>query len=479
MTEEKKKRRERGFFSFLNEKVYSLRTKLLLLILAGALIAGVTYLVVRLSILSAVNTFYIGEEKKMARESALLADLQIYIRENGVTSEEMERITAWVRKNRYVYLAFYSGDELLFDIAGATGGGHGLIGDPSGGLTVEYPNREELLRYAAEKKGLGVITLADGNDLVVSLTEFTEYFYYDLANIVSLASALLVITLILMTYYGGLARRISRLTEDVNLVSEGDMEHLVRTDDAQDELSKLSENVEQMRSSLLKTLDGERKVLEMNRELITSMSHDIRTPLTVLLGYLDIMKLHVGEDGELAGYLAASEATAVRLKDLSDGMFRYFLAFGNHELELQSTLYDADTLFSQMLSEHILLMREKGYAVEHSIVGGSFGDAEVLLDAPYLARIFDNIFSNLTKYADKDYPISILGSIDGDNIYLQFKNKVGENNMAESTGIGIKTCERIADAMKIGFSSRTNGEFYFTYLTVPYSEKKGDDSGVV
>lgn len=476
---ERKTRREGGsFFSFLNEKVYSLRTKLLLLILTSTLIAGGAYLIVRFSILSVVDTFYFNEEKKAERGSAYLSDLQEYIIENEINATKLQEITSWVRKNKYVYLALYSGDELLFDMIGAPSGGHGLIGDASGGFTVDYPSREELLRYAAEK-GFGVVTLSDGDDLYVSLTEFTEYFYYDLANIVSLAAAVLVITAILMTYYGGLSRRISRLTEDVSLVSEGDIKHAVRTDDAQDELSKLSENVEKMRTSLLKTLDGERKAMEMNRELITSMSHDIRTPLTVLLGYMDVMKLYAQKDEALSDYIAASEATAVRLKELSDGMFRYFLAFGGSEPELQSAAYDADTLFSQMLSEHVIFMREKGYRVEYSVVGDSYGDAEVVLDAPYLARIFDNIFSNLAKYADKEEPITIHGSIDGDNIYLRFENKIVENDKAESTGIGVRTCRRIADAMKIGFFTDVCDGRYITTLSVPYSEKKGDDTGVV
>ena len=395
-----------------------------------------------------------------------------------MTAAEANRISDWARKNRYVYLALYNGEELLYASRGGTTGGHGIMGDGSGGITVDYPTRDELLRYA-EEKGFGIVTLTDGTSLYVSLAEFTEYLYYDLANIVSLIVALLAVTLILMTYYSGIANRISRLADDVSIVSDGDMKHVVRSDDVQDELSKLSENVEQMRSSLIETLDGERKVLEMNRELITSMSHDIRTPLTVLLGYLDVMKLHAASDSEMEKYIAASEATAVRLKNLSDDMFRYFLAFGGSELELHLATYDADTLLEQMLAEHILLMREQGYTAEVSITGETFTDACVYVDAPYLMRIFDNIFSNLSKYADKETPITFLGTIDSDNICLQIKNKIRENDRAESSGIGVRTCERIADAMKIGFAHESNDDFYITRLTFPYTEKKGDDDIVL
>ncbi|HBJ19227.1 MAG TPA: hypothetical protein DDY70_05785, partial [Clostridiales bacterium] len=182
---------------------------------------------------------------------------------------------------------------------------------------------------------------------------------------------------------------------------------------------------------------------------------------------------------EMEKYIAASEATAVRLKNLSDDMFRYFLAFGGSELELHLTSYDADTLFDQMITEHILLMREQGYTVEVNIVGETFSDACVCVDAPYLMRIFDNIFSNLSKYADKETPITFLGTIDSENICLQIKNKIRENDCAESSGIGVRTCERIADAMKIGFAHESIDDFYITRLTFPYTEKKGDDDIVL
>ncbi len=465
-------------FSFLYEKVYSLKTKLLLFILLAALVGGASYLIVRVSIVTFVNTFYVSPEKKQEREDAYLSDLQNYVTENAVTFTDANKISEWAKKNRYVYLALYNGEELLYASRGGTTGGHGLMGDGSGGITVDYPTRDELVRYA-EERGFGIVTLTDGTSLYVTLAEFTEYLYYDLANIISLAVAALAITLILMIYYSGISNRISRLADDVSIVSDGDMKHTVRSDDVQDEISKLSENIEQMRSSLIETLDGERKVLEMNRELITSMSHDIRTPLTVLLGYLDIMKLHAESDSEMEKYIAASEATAVRLKNLSDDMFRYFLAFGNSELELHLVSYDADTLFDQMLAEHILLMREQGYAVEARVTGEIFGDALVFVDAPYLMRIFDNIFSNLSKYADKEYPITFLGTLDGENLYLQITNKIKENDRAESSGIGIRTCERIADAMKIGFSYETSDGLYITHLSFPYTEKKGDDDIVL
>ena len=123
------------------------------------------------------------------------------------------------------------------------------------------------------------------------------------------------------------------------MVSDGNMHHNIHYD-GDDELTRLSYNVEQMRSSMLKNIQLEREARDSNAELITSMSHDIRTPLTVLLGYLEMMKNHEGCDEEMTDYIEASENTAMRLKQLSDDMLKYSLAFGDAPGDV--TLEDAD-----------------------------------------------------------------------------------------------------------------------------------------
>ena len=92
---------------------------------------------------------------------------------------------------------------------------------------------------------------------------------------------------------------------------------------------------------MLENLEKEHAALEANKELITAMSHDIRTPLTVLLGYIDIMKLNAPEGDDMRQYIEASERTALRLKKMSDDMFGYFLVYGGG-IEVEVEECDAD-----------------------------------------------------------------------------------------------------------------------------------------
>ena len=79
-------------------------------------------------------------------------------------------------------------------------------------------------------------------------------------------------------------------------------------------------------------MNSERAAQEANNQLITSMSHDIRTPLTSLIGYLDIISGHkYKNEQELQKYIGSCSDKAVQLKDLSDKLFQYFLVYNNEE----------------------------------------------------------------------------------------------------------------------------------------------------
>ena len=300
------------------------------------------------------------------------------------------------------------------------------------------------MKYA-EENDAHIVNTADEGVLVVNMADFTEYFYYDIVNITSMVLAMIALFIVIMIHYNGLTTRISSLAQDVRIIAAGDMEHKISAR-GRDEISELSTNVEDMRSAILENIAKERAVMEANAELITSMSHDIRTPLTVLLGYIDIMKDKVEGDSQMTEYVEASEKTALRLKKLSDDLFSYFLLFGSGASSLVLEEYDVGMLLEQMLSEHVLLLRESGYEVR--VERGEELDARrILTDPADLVRIFENLFSNIMKYADKSAPVSIYAEIRDGKLRLKFHNKTAKVHYAESNGIGIKTCKKLAERL--------------------------------
>ena len=464
--------------------MHSLRAGMLITIILATALGVSMYFILHALIISWVDNNYNSASRREDRYNDYFEDLQEYVKDNAVSSTDTSAITRWVRSNRNVYVFLYKDDHLFYDgiIEGEkpdtgtqkpdTGGdidapdGEGEKPDaspdtdssqvqrPGAGITVEYPTREEILE-AAQKNGLLPLELSDGS-LLVSLVDFTDYIYYDAANIISLVAALITPIIILMLYFHRITYKISGIARDVSRVYEEDINQAIRTSEGDDELSELSRNVERMRTSMLESLEKEKEALNANSELITSMSHDIRTPLTVLLGYIDIMKKDESGSESMREYIRASENTVLKLKELSDDMFRYFLVFGGGEIKPELADYGAKTLMEQMLGEHILLLEERGYDVKFTVASSINDEMCISTDAPKLMRVIDNLFSNIYKYADIGQPINVCVSLpESGKISLLIANYVKETSAdTESNRVGLKTCRRLCDALDIAFTDK-------------------------
>lgn len=494
------------------------RSMRLAMLAASVLAVGLAigaFMLVRVVSDSHIKNVYVSEEKKAERELEYAMELQKYVTENNLSSEDVEMLAAWAQSNRYLYVMIEKEDKLIFEtgkddtVEGEDGtteenpegtGGEGTENpddptdgetenpdgtDPDGdkaegedeeddsigsGITVVLPSREELLKKAREK-GAHHIETSDAPGVLVYMADFSEYLYYDIANVSSMIAAVLVLVVTVLLYSHGVTRRITGIAKDVARVAEGDMDHRIKPD-GRDELGRLSQDVESMRSTMLENVKKEREAMDANAELVTSMSHDIRTPLTVLFGYLDIMKLHAPSE-EMMSYINASEKTALRLKKLSDDMFSYFLLFGGGAAEVDMQEYDARTLVDQMLSEHVLLLTEQGYTVEMNMASMTQDGLIIRTDANLLKRIVENLMSNILKYADKDRSITLCGRVDGETLVVTVENFIPKViNDADSNKIGLKTCVKLAKLMDAELTAGEADGKFTVLLKIPIKLEK-------
>ena len=476
----------------------SLYLQLIGVIVIAAIAAIVSYALIRMSANKYINDYYVTDDGRGEREEEYIAGLQAFIDKNALSSEDTDRIAAFAKSHKYVYLLLYRDDELFFssdmipdtdddtdtpnqpddeengekDDVENSDGTDGIFGS---GITVDYPTREELKRYA-EENGFYELELSDGI-IFASVAEFSEYFYYDVFNISALVIAALILALIIVLYFKTVISRIKKLEHEVTAVAGENINRPILVS-GNDEISRLSANVENMRRTILESTREEREAREANTELITAMSHDIRTPLTVLLGYLDIMKERT-RDEQMQSYISASEKTAMRLKNLSDDMFNYSLAFGNTKESISLKRYNALTLVDQMLSEHILLLSENGYDVRLERKEEPIGDATVTTDAPKLMRIVDNVFQNVYKYADKSSAVYVSIDISSRRVLFEIKNKVStKRDEAESNGIGLKTCKRLATFIAEQFFAEESDGVFTARLSVKIDGAEDGDAEI-
>lgn len=482
----------------------------------GFALSVLLLLVINLGARWYISDVYLSEDNVAKRAKEYETDLQKYVSDNYLTVDDADKIAEWAQDNKYLYVLIYKDNELWYDSGAeqekieenkdndgknpsdSVENGEKPDTDGSGdsemenggesqdsektedkkenayqgaGITVRPPTREELMAAALDNDSCSIKT-ADGGVLLASMADYTEYLYYDITNIVSWLVALATFFITMWVHFYGITKRISMLGKEITLVAEGDTEHAIAAKGT-DEITRLSMDVEYMRVSMLDTLQRQKSALESNKDLITAMSHDIRTPLTVLLGYLDIMKSNA-EEGEMKNYIEASENTALRLKKLSDDMFGYFLVYGG-DIEVDVQECNARTLVEQMLSGHIFLLREQGYHIEYNFEDKDaefLSDVVMVTDPPQLMRIVENIFSNVIKYADKEKPITVFVDSFVDEMTIKVVNYPSLNpDKAQKNGIGLRSCMKLANAMDVRFSYEERDGVFTSDLYVPILPK--------
>ena len=473
----------------------SLRLTMLSNLLLAIGIAVVLFLVSNILLDRYVEDIYLAEDKREERVDYLVEDLKTYITENELTYADVNKVSEWAKEHKYLYMLIYKGDsdKLLYETEkgsansseigenkeNADDGTGNSVDNNTGatdnneqkeyqndGVTVRVPTRDELLEEAIKSEAHTIDT-TDGK-LRVLMVDYSEYLYYDIFNIISIALAFIGFLTIMWIYFFDITKRIADLGREVTAIADGDVNYPI-TAAGDDEITRLCSDVEYMRISMLENLEKEHAALESNRELITAMSHDIRTPLTVLLGYLDIMKSNA-VDTDMQQYIEASERTALRLKKMSDDMFGYFLVYGGG-IEVEIDECEARTLIDQMLSGHVFLLREQGYNIDFNFEGEGNDFLEnviVVTDPPQLMRIVENLFSNIIKYADKEKPVTIYVDSDIDEMTIKVSNFIAStHDEAQKNGIGLRSCMKLANAMDIRFSTEEEDGIFTSLMYIP------------
>ena len=211
-----------------------------------------------------------------------------------------------------------------------------------------------------------------------------------------------------------------------------------------DEIGILAAELDKLRVTFDDTLQQEQESRQANQDLITAISHDLRTPLTILNGYLEVLKLKKSPDMQ-EEYLNRCLQKTSDIKDMTDRMFEYALVYEENETPKLEPL-DYSFLYD-CLMENIDFIRLAGfeYALDTNALPDDMPNFPTILgDATMIKRIFNNIFSNILKYGDKSSPVRIMISRDTDELKMMFKNKVKiEHADIESNHIGLRSVEKM------------------------------------
>ncbi|MDE5558696.1 MAG: HAMP domain-containing histidine kinase [Ruminococcus sp.] len=217
----------------------------------------------------------------------------------------------------------------------------------------------------------------------------------------------------------------------------------------------------------LKELRKKRHIYEQGdrelKEAITNISHDLRTPLTAIIGYLDLME-NGGENSEILRYTAMIRNRTDIMKQLTEELFRYSIITSVQEANIETVCIN--DVLEETLAGFYGAVTQCGIVPDIEI---SEVRTEKELDKSALSRIFSNIIQNALKYSDGDFSVRLsddgvitfsnsakkLTSIDVEQLFDRFYTV---ENAGNSTGLGLSIAKLLTQRMGGEISAKLTGD---------------------
>ncbi len=410
-------------------KQSSIYSQLLLLLLAAALFSAALCLLVNRVGQNFINHCAMQTNYLEEKTQAYADKLQAYVDENDVSSKDNSALSSWVGAQQILTVQVYKDNILTYDS--------------------EYPDAqiwgEEISGGDYEWQNYYDIDFSDGEAEVVIVGNYSYQFMHYLL-LVDLAVIFFSFTFFLLFAIVRKMNYIKLLSKEIQLLEAGDLDYPI-TIQGNDELSTLATGLNKMRASFISMMRKDAEMVEKNQQIVTQMSHDLRTPITSIMLYTELLKKGKYKDQEqLNSYLDKIEQKSLTLKELSSNLFEYSLISGQGELTLEEAA-PLKFLFYDFFSEMFSYLEQKGFRL---IFQNNWPDYSLQISTDYVARILDNISSNIIKYADSASPviISFEEEKEEDLVGFSFYNKILLLDEKEnSTGIGLQSIRNMMEQM--------------------------------
>lgn len=209
------------------------------------------------------------------------------------------------------------------------------------------------------------------------------------------------------------------LEKGLEIISKGDLDHKVVIN-RQDELGRVATNINIMAERLQQKILQERQNENAKMELITGISHDLRTPLTSIIGYMELLRSHSFRDEqEYMRFVQNSYNKALHLKKMLDDLFEHTRLVSN-DARLHLEPIDITQLLHQLLFEYEPIAQENQITVVKKLIDMP---VTILMDNEKIARAIDNLLMNALKYSLTPGTVHIVSYIVKDQLFIEIQNK--------------------------------------------------------
>jgi len=209
------------------------------------------------------------------------------------------------------------------------------------------------------------------------------------------------------------------LEQGLQYISEGHLHFRVPVS-REDELGRVAANINRMTERLEQQMAKERKLEKSKMEMITGLSHDLRTPLTSIIGYIELLRTESFQDEEeYSRFIQNTYNKTLHLKKLIDDLFEY-TRLTSVDTPLNLKKIDLFQLLDQLLFEFEPIAQENGIHIAKEM-----DETPIItsIDSEKMARAIDNLLMNALKYSPKPGNIRIRMRTDRGRIVIEVENQ--------------------------------------------------------
>ncbi|MDW8800479.1 HAMP domain-containing sensor histidine kinase [Clostridium sp. A1-XYC3] len=267
---------------------------------------------------------------------------------------------------------------------------------------------------------------------------------------------------------------IKKICSGLNEISEGNLKYRI-IEKGNDELQLIASNINNMAEELEEKIKNEKNIEKSKQDLITNAAHDLRTPLTNIIGYIEIIKERgYKTEDELLKYVDIISNKAEVLKKLTNDLFMYTkLSSGSINLNMDS--FSINELIEQLIDEYIILFESNNLKLKEDLISESI---IINGDPDKLARIFDNLFTNAIKYSIKPSNVNLKLIKEEKRVVVSISNSCTDleeedvNNLFERFYMVDKSRSENENSSGLGLAiSKTIAELHHGKLTAEYKDE--------
>lgn len=246
-------------------------------------------------------------------------------------------------------------------------------------------------------------------------------------------------------------------------------------------LKKHEENLQSIQSGIQKAVDEQTRAERMKTELITNVSHDIKTPLTSIGNYVDLLEKEDIQPEKAKEYVDVLNRQAARLKKLTEDLVEASKASsGSLPVHLAPT--DVNVLLSQLAGDYMEKLED---AQLEPIFRPAPSQPVIQADGQLLSRVLGNLFSNICKYAMPGTRVYFESAADENTVSLTFKNiskyelnipaeelmarfvRGDRSRHTEGSGLGLSIAQSLTELQGGTFRLEIDGDLFKAVVTFP------------